>query len=80
MTRLSDLCEFRYGKSLPEAVRRAGHVAVFGSNGIVGSHDEAITDGRAIIVGRKGSVGAVQLSEDACWPIDTTYFIDRSAT
>ncbi len=80
MTRLGDLCELRYGKSLPEGVRRSGPVSVYGSNGIVGTHDEAITDGRAIIVGRKGSVGAIHLSDSACWPIDTTYFIDRDAT
>jgi type I restriction enzyme, S subunit len=77
---LGEICEFKYGKGLPDAERRGGSVPVFGSNGIVGSHDGAITDGPAIIVGRKGSFGEVHFSPIACWPIDTTYYIDRGAT
>ncbi|GAF70647.1 unnamed protein product [marine sediment metagenome] len=29
-----------------------------------------------MIIGRKGSIGAVNFSNAPCWPIDTTYFID----
>ena len=77
---LGEVCELKYGKSLPDAKRAGGNVPVFGSNGVVGSHDQAITAGAAIIVGRKGSFGEVNLSVVPCWPIDTTYYIDRSAT
>src|SRR5262249_37946160 len=73
---LGDLLEMRYGKGLPESARRLGRVAVYGSNGLVGRHNIAVSDGPAIIVGRKGSVGAVHLCPGPCWPIDTTYFID----
>ncbi|MBA3256880.1 MAG: restriction endonuclease subunit S [Pyrinomonadaceae bacterium] len=77
---LGEICEFKYGKSLPEEKRAGGEIAVYGSNGIVGRHNEPITEGPAIIVGRKGSFGEVHLSSEPCWPIDTTYFIDSSAT
>jgi type I restriction enzyme S subunit len=77
---LGEICEFRYGKSLPEEKRSGGSIPVYGSNGIVGQHNDALTDGAAIIIGRKGSFGEVHLSERPCWPIDTTYFIDQSAT
>ncbi len=77
---LGEICEFKYGKSLPAKNRAGGDVPVFGSNGIVGNHDAAITDGPAIVVGRKGSFGAINFSETACWPIDTAYFIDSTAT
>jgi type I restriction enzyme, S subunit len=77
---LGEICEFRYGKSLPEAARRVGPVPVFGSNGIVGHHDKAITTAPTIVVGRKGSFGEVCYSECACWPIDTTYYVDGTAT
>ena len=77
---LGEVCEFKYGKSLPEEKRAGGSIAVFGSNGIVGRHNEPLTDGPTIIVGRKGSFGEVHLSPDPCWPIDTTYFIDLSVT
>ena len=77
---LGEVCEFKYGKSLPEANRVAGQVPVFGSNGPVGLHDEAITAGTTIIIGRKGSFGEVNFSPTPCWPIDTTYYVDSTAT
>jgi type I restriction enzyme S subunit len=80
MTRLGDLCEFRYGKSLSAQNRREGPVPVYGSNGVVGWHDEAITNGKTIVIGRKGSIGEINLSANSCWPIDTTYYVDADST
>jgi type I restriction enzyme S subunit len=77
---LGEVCEFKYGKSLPEAQRTGGHVPVFGSNGPVGFHNKSITAGPTIVVGRKGSLGEVNFSPGPCWPIDTTYYIDSTAT
>jgi type I restriction enzyme S subunit len=76
--KLGDVCEFAYGDGLPEARREGGKVPVYGSNGIVGWHNQAITKGQTIIVGRKGSIGEVHISETPCWPIDTTYYIDST--
>ena len=78
--RLGDVCELRYGKSLPKAKRSGEGFGVFGSNGEVGRHTEALTWGKTIIIGRKGSLGEVTFSHDRCWPIDTTYYVDESAT
>jgi len=67
---------FSYGKGLPEATRNpTGSVSVFGSNGVVGRHDRSLTEGPTIVIGRKGTVGAVHYCPDPCWPIDTTFFI-----
>lgn len=76
--KLGELCEFRYGESLPEAKRANGSFPVYGSNGIVGWHDSSLTSGETIIVGRKGSAGEVNYSPKPCWPIDTTYYIDKT--
>jgi len=46
-----------------------------GSAGVVGTHDAALVAGPVVVVGRKGSAGAVHLMLNDCWPIDTTYFI-----
>ncbi len=73
---LSNLLEVQYGKSLPERSRRPGKIPVYGSNGVVGFHQAALTKGPTIVIGRKGSVGAVHKSDGPCWPIDTTYFVD----
>lgn len=77
---LRDVCELKYGKSLPAAKRSGGGFGVFGSNGEVGRHDQALTSGTTIVVGRKGSYGEVTYSVDPCWPIDTTYYVDETAT
>ena len=72
---LGEFAPLSYGKSLPKRDRDSnGSVDVYGSNGIVGIHTEACTSGPTIIVGRKGTVGAVNFSPDPCWPIDTTFY------
>jgi len=77
---LGDICEFRYGKSLPAAKRSGFGHPVFGSNGQVGAHSTTVTEAPAIVIGRKGSFGEVHWSDQQCWPIDTTYFVDAAAT
>jgi type I restriction enzyme, S subunit len=74
-SRLGDEIELAYGKSLPAHSRVPGAFGVYGSNGQVGSHNEPLIDGPGIIVGRKGSVGAVTFSAGKFWPIDTTYYV-----
>ena len=78
--RLKDRVRFAYGDSLAAEDRNEGEIKVFGSNGIVGNHDRAITNGRTIIVGRKGSFGKVTWCNEPCFPIDTTYYVDSTQT
>ena len=74
---IGEFAPFLYGKSLPKRQRNTqGHTRVYGSNGILGHHDTALTSGPTIIIGRKGTVGAVHYSPDPCWPIDTTFFVE----
>lgn len=80
MKALGTFCEFKYGRSLPAKNRQSGEIPVYGSNGIVGWHDEPLTCGPTIVIGRKGSAGALQYSETPCYPIDTTYYVDSSCT
>lgn len=78
--RLGEICRFEYGKNLPDNSRVPGSVNVYGSNGIVGTHNKGFTSGKTIIIGRKGSIGEVRISEQSCWAIDTTYYIDETCT
>jgi type I restriction enzyme S subunit len=73
---LGEICDFSYGEGLREDRRKPGKVPVYGSNGIVGWHDQAVTKGPTIVIGRKGSIGEVHFSPVPCWPIDTTYYIE----
>ena len=79
--RLGNLLPLRYGRGLTAEKRvAAGSVPVYGSGGIVGSHTLPLTSGPTVIVGRKGSIGEVHFSPTACWPIDTTYYIEEQPT
>lgn len=71
-----DVIELKYGKALKAEDRVIGKISVYGSNGLVGNHNSALSKGETVVIGRKGSVGMVHYSPESCWPIDTTYYID----
>lgn len=77
-TSLGDFAPFVYGKGLPQTQRSSGDVPVYGSNGVVGFHDNALISEPAVIIGRKGSVGAVHFSVGPSWPIDTAFYTTGS--
>ena len=67
---LGEILPLEYGKALPERLRDpTGKVAVYGSSGRVGWHTAAMIAGPTLIVGRKGSAGAVFYCNEDCWPI-----------
>lgn len=73
---LGEFAPLKYGKGLPEKRRNnKGQIPVYGSNGIIGRHDASYVNQPGIIIGRKGSVGNLQLSKEPFWPIDTTFYI-----
>ena len=78
-TTVGEYCPFIYGKGLPQRNRKTGQIPVYGSNGIVDFHCDSYVKGAGIIIGRKGSVGAVHLSKNPFWPIDTSFYLEKSS-
>jgi type I restriction enzyme S subunit len=75
---LGELAEIKYGSALTTSSRAInGEVPVYGSGGVVGTHDEALHARASIVVGRKGSVGSIFLTEGPFWCIDTAYYLDQ---
>jgi type I restriction enzyme S subunit len=78
-TTLGAALPIRYGKARTD---KAGVVReespVYGSSGVIGKFDRALTNGPTLIIGRKGTVGATHYSAGPCWPIDTVYFAEES--
>ncbi len=73
---LGEIVELVYGRPLPSRTRTDGSIPVYGSNGISGSHNEALTTQATIVVGRKGAyAGAVHYEPRPCWVIDTAYYV-----
>ena len=77
---LGEVFTLNYGWSLPEKKRIAGDFPVYGSNGVVGSHNEPLVSSAGLVVGRKGSAGNVHLARKPFCPIDTTFYIAPSDT
>ena len=75
IVKLGDVITLEYGKPLKEEDRIDGEYPVYGSNGIVGTHNSYIVESPFIIVGRKGSAGKVHFSTKPGFPIDTTFFV-----
>ncbi|CAJ8689425.1 type I restriction enzyme specificity protein [Burkholderia pseudomallei] len=71
-----DVFSLEYGDSLPAEKRsNSGEFPVYGSNGVVGSHSECLVRSPCIVIGRKGSAGALNLSlAEGCWVTDVAYY------
>ncbi len=78
-TTLGEIAPLTYGKGLKADERIPGDYPVYGSSGIVGTHEKALATGPGIVVGRKGNAGSAFWSMSDFYPIDTTYYIDSSA-
>ncbi|WNZ29956.1 MAG: restriction endonuclease subunit S [Candidatus Bathyarchaeota archaeon] len=73
--KVKDVFSLEYGKGLPTRQRVFGKYPVVGSNGIIDQHNEALVIGPGIVVGRKGTIGAISWMDSDFWPIDTTYYV-----
>lgn len=77
--RLKYVCHLGYGDALTQEII-GSEFPVFGSNGIYASSTRANTKSPAIIIGRKGSYGKINWSEQPCFASDTTFFVDETLT
>jgi len=74
--RLKYVAYFQRGHDLPSTSFVEGSVPVYGSNGIIGYHNENTGFGPSIIVGRSGSVGEVNfVPESMFWAHNTSLFL-----
>ncbi len=78
---LKYVARFAYGDSLPPTdSEREGPVKVFGSNGPFANFSKANTQAPAIVIGRKGSYGKINWTDEPCLASDTTFFVDATTT
>jgi len=72
---LKDRVEFVYGFSVRVNDEEEGDYPVFGSNGITGFINSYKVNGPGIIIGRKGTVGAINFTNTNFTPSDTSYYL-----
>ncbi len=75
--KLGEVITLEYGKPLPEDQRCSEKegVPAFGANGIKCYARKPHWQQPSIIIGRKGTAGAVTLVEGGFWPLDVTYYV-----
>ena len=65
------------GKTVPVTFNKsAGQYPVYGANGLIGFSDEYNLDTKAILVGRVGASGEINLTESKCWVSDNALIIE----
>lgn len=75
------IARLKYGDAIPSDYKdRIGAVKVFGSNGPYSIFSRTNTSYPVIVIGRKGSYGKVNWSEEPVFASDTTFFIDSTST
>lgn len=75
-TKLGSILSFEYGDNLPASKRsNTGEYPVYGSNGVVGTHNVRFVQQPCIVIGRKGSAGALNLcTSRGCCVTDVAYY------
>lgn len=74
--RFGEIFSLEYGDNLPADKRsNTGEYPVYGSNGVVGTHSVCFVESPCIVVGRKGSAGALNLClSSGCCVTDVAYY------
>ena len=70
-----DLATLEYGRALRGYRSRKGPYRVFGTNGPIGWHTDALYNGPSVIVGRKGAYRGVHYAPDPFFVIDTAFYL-----
>lgn len=70
-----DLTALEYGKALRDYRDSKGQYRVFGTNGPIGWHDEAVCQHPTVIIGRKGAYRGIHYSQEPCAVIDTAFYL-----
>ena len=73
--RWGDLATLEYGRALRGHQSRTGPIRVFGTNGPIGWHDEALCSYPSVVVGRKGAYRGVHYSAEPFFVIDTAFYL-----
>ena len=73
--RWGDIATIEYGKSLRTYRNDSGKYPVYGTNGLIGWHDEPLCDTPGVVVGRKGAYRGIHYSSTPFFVIDTAFYL-----
>lgn len=70
-----DFATLQRGFDLPVQNRVEGKYPIFGSNGVVGTHNKPSVHGECVVTGRSGSLGDVWYFESDIWALNTSLYV-----
>ena len=70
---IQEVAIVKYGRSNPKT---KGNIPLIGSSGVFGTVDEALIQTPTIVIGRKGTAGAVWDIRTPSWPSDTSFYLE----
>jgi len=70
-----DIATLEYGKSLRSYQAATGRFRVYGTNGPIGWHTEALCPQAGVIIGRKGAYRGIHYSPFPFFVIDTAFYL-----
>ncbi len=73
--RIGRMITLQRGVDITKDEQSEGNVPVISSGGTASYHDVALVKGPGVIVGRKGTAGAIYYVESDYWPHDTTLYV-----
>jgi len=74
---LGKVISLEYGKPLPQEDRdEKGLYPAYGANGVKSRTNKHYCDKKSIVVGRKGSAGEINITEEKFWPLDVTFYVE----
>ena len=74
-TRWGNIATLEYGRALRDYDSDKGSFRVYGTNGPIGWHDQALCEHASVIVGRKGAYRGIHYSADPFFVIDTAFYL-----
>ncbi|MFZ7165092.1 restriction endonuclease subunit S [Avibacterium avium] len=77
---INEICRVVYGKGLPKNQLRASGYPVYGANGIIGYYDQYLYENRQVLVGCRGTVGQVYVSQPYSYITSNSLVIEYEKT
>ena len=74
-THWGEIATLEYGRALRGYDTAQGRYRVFGTNGPIGWHDDALCEHAGVIVGRKGAYRGIHFSPNPFFVIDTAFYL-----
>ncbi len=71
-----DIATLEYGRALRGYENASGRFRVYGTNGPIGWHEEALCPHPGVVVGRKGAYRGIHYSPEPFFVIDTAFYLE----